>query len=79
MMRRKGVIINGNVIIAIDELLKRLLANNPNTNLSLLESLALEQFKSAVIIANYDDMFVNAILECIEEDKQIERTENGDV
>ena len=48
MMRRKGVIINGNVIIAIDELLKRLLANNPNTNLSLLESLALEQFKGAV-------------------------------
>ena len=76
-MRKKPILIDGNVVIAIDDLLKRLLEDKADTKLSLKESLALEEFSGLANVARNENIFVDAILECIEEDKRIEEVEEN--
>ena len=67
-MKRNPVTLNGNVIVTLNNLIKRLLTNNPGINLSTLEVMCLCEFEQAAYIANQDNIMIDAIIQCLHED-----------
>lgn len=67
-MKRNPVTLNGNVIVTLNNLIKRLLANNPSINLSTLEAMCLQNLEQAAYVADRDNIIIDAILQCLRED-----------